>query len=137
MKSVKAVLWALISVLILVFLFQNREMLLTESTLELNLFGPLKFRSTPIPLYAAILGALLLGVIGTALYCGIGNYRLHQRLRVLQRQNDSLQEELKSLRNLPITEAEVPAGRPANAVGIEPREETNRKNSEKTNLMDG
>lgn len=112
MKSFKAVIWGLLTLLLILFLFQNKEAFLSRTTLELNLFGPLQFRSVPIPLYALILAALFLGVLITAIYCGIGNYRLHQSVRSLKRQNESLREELKSLRNLPITEAEVSASAP-------------------------
>ena len=123
MKALKAMFWGLLMLLLIVFLFQNREALLYKTTLEFALLGPVKFRSIPIPLYSLILVALFLGVLVSALYCGLGNYRLHQALRSLERKNDSLQEELKSLRNLPITEAEVPATRPANKSGSEPEEE--------------
>lgn len=129
MRSVKAVLWALLTVLLLLFLFQNRDALLSQTTLELNIFGPLQFRSTPIPLYALILGSILLGAVVVALYCGLASVKLHQAVRSLRRQNDSLQTELKSLRNLPITEAEVPAGQPAETVGSESAEGTEEANS--------
>ena len=130
MKSVKAVLWALLTVLLLLFLFQNRDALLSRTTLELTLFGPLQFRSTPIPLYALILASLLLGALVTALYCGLSNLRMHKSVRSLRRQNTSLQSELKSLRNLPITEAEVPASRPTETPESESSEEAEgEKNS--------
>jgi uncharacterized integral membrane protein len=129
MKSVKAVLWALLTVLLLLFLFQNRDPLLSQTTLELNLFGPLQFRSTPIPLYALILGSLFLGAVIAALYCGLGNFRLHKTVRSLRRQNNGLQTELKSLRNLPITEADVPTSPPAEASESEPTGETKKADS--------
>lgn len=137
MKSVKAVLWAILTVVLLLFLFQNRDALLSQTTLELTVFGPLQFRSTPIPLYALILGSLLLGAVVAALYCGLGNIKLHQSVRSLRRKNDSLQTELKSLRNLPITEEEVPASLPAESPGGEPAEAAEETDSGKTEVMDG
>jgi uncharacterized integral membrane protein len=129
MKSVKAVLWAILTVLLLLFLFQNRDALLAQTTLELNLIGPLRFRSTPIPLYALLLASILLGAVTSAIYCGLANLKLHRTARSLRHQNDSLQTELKSLRNLPITEAEVPASRAPEKAGIESAEETEEENS--------
>lgn len=137
MKSVKAVLWALLTVVLLLFLFQNRDALLSQTTLELTMFGPLQFRSTPIPLYALILGSLFLGAVIAALYCGLGNLKMHKNVRSLRRQNKSLQTELNSLRNLPITEEEVPVSLPAESPGSEPAEEDEGTNSGKTDVMDG
>ncbi|UCG13938.1 MAG: LapA family protein [Deltaproteobacteria bacterium] len=137
MKSVKAVIWASLTLLLLLFLFQNRDTLLANTTLQLTLIGPLQFRSTPIPLYALILGSLLLGVLFAALYCGLANLRLSKNLRSLRKQNLSLQEELKSLRNLPITDAEVPATRPADASGNESAEKAEEEKSGQNNVMDG
>jgi len=129
MRSVKAVLWAVLTVLLLLFLFQNRDVLLAQTTLELNLIGPLRFRSTPIPLYALLLASILLGAVATAVYCGLANLKLHRTARSLRHQNESLQTELKSLRNLPITEADVSAGQAAERAGIEAAEEAEEGNS--------
>jgi uncharacterized integral membrane protein len=97
MRALKALIWGVAMLLLVVFLFQNREVLLHEMDLRLVLFG-FTFRSMPIPLYALILGSLFLGVLATVLYCGLGTLRMRQTLRSLQRENENLQEELKSLR---------------------------------------
>ena len=131
MKTVKVVLLAIIFIFLLLFLFQNYNALLSTTTLELNLFGPLHLRSTPIPLYALILGSVLLGVLVTAFYFGIGSYRSRQNLRSLRKQNYTLQEELNSLRNLPITDAEVTANRSEHLAGNESAEEPGEANSGK------
>jgi uncharacterized integral membrane protein len=96
MRVFKALVWGVVMLLLVVFLFQNREVLLYEMDLRLALVG-FTFRSMPIPLYALILGSLFLGVLATVLYCGLGNLRMRQTLRSLQRENENLQEELRSL----------------------------------------
>ena len=96
MRALKALIWGVVMLLLVVFLFQNREVLLYEMDLKLVLFR-VTFRSMPIPLYALILGSLFLGVLATVLYCGLGNLRMRQTLRSLQRENENLQEELRSL----------------------------------------
>jgi hypothetical protein len=137
MKSLKALFWGLFTLLLVLFLFQNREAFLHRTSLELILVGPLRFRTVPIPLYALITGALFLGVLATALYCGMANYRLHKSLRALKRENDSLQEELKSLRNLPITDAEAPEAQPVDTTGGGPEQENNGYGPGRSSEMDG
>ena len=117
MKAVKWVVLLLLMVLLITFLVQNIDAILAATTFELKLFGLVHISSKPIPLYALILGSIFGGGLMTAIYLGLGNFRLRNSLRSLQRQNSSLQEELKSLRNLPITEAEVPTSQPAETSG--------------------
>ena len=128
MKPVKWVVLLLLMVLLIVFLFQNYEAFLSATTLELRLPALPPLASKPIPLYALILGSVFGGGLMTALYLGLGNFRLRRKLRSVKRQNDSLQEELNSLRNLPITEADVPTSQPVETVGndsVEGAEEAN------------
>ena len=129
MKPIKVVGLLFIVVLLVAFLFQNYNAFLATTTLEFRVFGLRDFRSMPIPLYGLILGAIFGGGVVTALYLGLGNFRLRGTLRSLQRQNHSLQEELKSLRNLPITEAEVPVTRPADTPRDESAEQAEPTNS--------
>ncbi len=128
MKPVKWVVLLLLSLLLIAFLIQNYHAILAATTFEFRLFGDLHVSSKPIPLYGLILGSIFGGGFMTALYLGLGNFRLHRNLRSVKRQNDSLQEELKSLRNLPITQADVPTSQPVETVGndsVEGAEEAN------------
>ena len=124
MKVVKVVVYLLLGVLLIAFLFQNYDAFLSTTTLEFRLPGLTPFRSMPIPLYGLILGSIFGGGLLAALYIGLGNFKLRQAIRSLRRQNDSLQTELKSLRNLPITEAEVPVSQTPETVGSESAEGT-------------
>ncbi|UCF03004.1 MAG: LapA family protein [Deltaproteobacteria bacterium] len=117
MKPVKWVLLLLLMVLLIVFLFQNYEAFLSATTLELRLPALPPLTSRPIPLYGLILGSVFGGGLLTALYLGLSNFRIRRTLRSAQRQNDSLQEELNSLRNLPITVADVPTSQPGETAG--------------------
>ena len=129
MKPVKWVVLLLLIVLLIAFLIQNIDAILAPTTFEFRLFGLLHVSSKPIPLYALILGSIFGGGLMTAIYLGVGNFRLRGSLRSLQRQNNGLQEELNSLRNLPITEADVPASRPAEIVGTDSAEEAEGANT--------
>ena len=123
MKPVKWVVLLLLIVLLIVFLIQNIDAILAPTTFEFKLFGLLHVSSKPIPLYGLILGSIFGGGLMTAIYLGLGNFRLRSSLRSLQKQKNSLQEELKSLRNLPITESEVVASQPAETPGTKYSEE--------------
>lgn len=128
MKPVKWVVLLLLALLLIAFLIQNYHAILAATTFEFRLFGVLHVSSKPIPLYGLILGSIFGGGFMTALYLGLGNFRLHRNLRSVKRQNDSLQEELKSLRNLPATQADVPTSQPVETVGndsVEGAEEAN------------
>lgn len=128
MKAVKWVALLFLMVLLIVFLFQNYEAFLSATTLELRLPLLPTLASKPIPLYGLILGSVFGGGLMTALYLGFGNFRLRRKLSSVEQQNDSLQEELKSLRNLPITEADVPTSQTVETVGndsVEGAEEAN------------
>ena len=129
MKPVKWVVLLLLIVLLIAFLVQNIDAILAPTTFEFRLFGLLHVSSKPIPLYGLILGAVFAGGLMTAIYLGLGNFRLRSSLRSLQRQNSSLQEELNSLRNLPITAAEVVASRTAETPGTDYAEEAEEANT--------
>jgi uncharacterized integral membrane protein len=129
MKAVKWVVLLLLAMLLIIFLFQNYEAFLSPTTLEFRLRVLPPLNSGPIPLYALILGSIFGGGVMTVVYLGLDNFRLRGTLRSLRRQNNSLQEELKSLRNLPITEAEVPVVRPEDTPRDEAAEQAERANS--------
>ena len=137
MKPLKPIFWGLLLVLGIAFFLQNKDALTHKTTLELTLFGPLKFRTLPIALYAFTLLSFLLGLLVSALYGLVEIYRLRKALRTTKRQNDSLQEELKSLRNLPITETEIVASHSSDKLDGESERESEVANSGKTNVMDG
>jgi uncharacterized integral membrane protein len=134
MKSLKPIFWGLLLVLGIIFFVQNIEALTHKTRLEFVLFGPLRLRSVPMSLYVFILIAFLLGLLVSAVYGFVEIYRLRQALRAMKRQNQGLQEELTSLRNLPITEAEVPVNRPE---GRPAKEQAEGTSPGKSDVMDG
>ena len=129
MKVVKVVVYLLLGVLLIAFLFQNYDAFLSTTTLEFRLPGITPFRSMPIPLYGLILGSIFGGGLVAALYIGLGNFRLRRKIRLLRRENNGLQTELQSLRNLPITESDVPVSQTPETVGSESVEEAEAANS--------
>ena len=129
MKIVKWVVLLLLIILLIVFLIQNIDAILAPTTFEFRLFWLLHVSSKPIPLYALILGSIFGGGLMTAIYLGLGNFRLRSSLRSLERQNSGLQEELNSLRNLPITEADMPTSQPVETPSSESAEEVEEANT--------
>ena len=59
MKPLKPIFWGLLLVLGIAFFLQNKDALTYKTTLEFTLFGPLKFRTLPIALYAFTLVSFL------------------------------------------------------------------------------
>ena len=129
MKVVKVVVFMLLGVLLIAFLFQNYDAFLSTTTLEFRLPALTPFRSMPIPLYGLMLGSIFGGGLLVALYIGLGNFRLRRKIRALRRENNGLQTELQSLRNLPITESDVPVSQTPETVGSESVEEAEAANS--------
>ena len=129
MKPVKVVVVLLVVVLLTAFLYQNNTAFLATTVLEVRLPGLEPLSTAPIPLYALILFSIFGAGLVAALFSGVVHFRLRSALRTLQKQNNSLQEELKSLRNLPITEAEVPTSQPTEAVGNESAKKAEEANS--------
>jgi putative membrane protein len=129
MKVVKVVVFMLLGVLLVAFLFQNYNAFLSTTTLEFRLPALTPFRSMPIPLYGLMLGSIFGGGLLVALYIGLGNFRLRRKIRALRRENNGLQTELQSLRNLPITESDVPVSQTPETVGSESVEEAEAANS--------
>ena len=129
MKIVKVVVYLLLGVLLIAFLFQNYDAFLSTTTLEFRLPGITPFRSMPIPLYGLILSSIFGGGLVAALYIGLGNFRLRRKIRLLRSENKGLQTELQSLRNLPITESDIPVSQPVETIGSGSVEEAEEANS--------
>ena len=129
MKIVKVMVVMLLGVLLVAFLFQNYNAFLSTTILEFRLPALTPFQSMPIPLYGIILGSIVGGGMVAALYIGLGNFRLRRKIRLLRRDNKGLQTELQSLRNLPITESDVPVSQAPETIGSESVEEAEAANS--------
>lgn len=102
MKTVKAVILGLLIILIVVFTAQNLETLSRAETLRLDLVFH-SFQTPPIKLVFLLAAAFVLGYL-VAFSAGlIQKRKLKKTIKGLQRRQFHTEEELDSLRNLPVT----------------------------------
>jgi uncharacterized integral membrane protein len=66
-----------------------------------------RWRTEPVPLSLALLGALLIGFLGAAAVGIVDQLRLRSKLRKMRRHTEKLEAELGALRNLPLGESQA------------------------------
>lgn len=113
MKYVKVMLEIVVVVIIIVLVVKNHEALSTSVVFKLN-FSSINLETPRISLYAIIVFSFLLGILITGLYGIYERFHIKKELKTLKQAAMEKDEELSSLRNLPIT---------SDNVGAEPDEE--------------
>lgn len=106
MNYIKAILVAALVALAIIFMIQNIEALSHPLTIRLNLFF-FQFESTPYATYLIIMLAFFVGVLATSLLGMVERFRLRRTIKAKDGEIASLNRELNSLRNLPITSAAI------------------------------
>ena len=109
MRYVKLFFLVLFLGVAVLFLVQNYETLTSQFQLEINfyffaLLGP------ALPLYIVILGAFLLGVVLSLIFFILDKISSAGQLKACRRKLARLEQEVTSLRNLPLQEQPVGAG---------------------------
>ncbi len=87
----------------MLFLVQNTDVLLQTITLQLELFS-WHISSVPVPLYLLILLAFVAGSLLALIYCFGEKIRLAKELRGVRKTIKKQEQELNSLRNMPLQE---------------------------------
>jgi uncharacterized membrane protein YciS (DUF1049 family) len=111
MKQLKFILAIVLMLLVIIIIVQNHEAMSTTVVFQIDLLS-LQMRSNQLTLYTIVIISFLFGVIVSGLYGIIERFQLKKQIRELTRSNKEKDEELNSLRNLPITSDEVPPGQP-------------------------
>ncbi len=106
MKYLRNILYALLTLITLVFIIQNFEDFSRTLQIKLNLFI-FSFETMPIAGWVLFLLAFIAGVILASVGGLVEMSRIKKELKSLRRENTRLRDELSSLRNLPITEEPV------------------------------
>ena len=106
MKYVKFVVAIIIMVVVVILVVQNHTAMSTEVSFRIDLLG-LKFQSTALTVYHIVVIVFLFGVLITALFGMMERFRLKKEIRMLRGASKEKDQELNSLRNLPITSEEV------------------------------
>ena len=101
MKYLKLTGIVLLIILLGMIAMQNYDVLSAEFSFKLNVFSYL-FETQPLSIYLMIIVTFLFGVILTVFFIVSEIFNLRKRLADVSRQLSNYEEELKSLRNLPV-----------------------------------
>ncbi len=102
MRWLKAIFWAAVLAVVVVFMIQNLQTMNQVVQLSLDLY--VKTFTVSIPLYLLIILTFILGVVFGVAYTFKGWLTKAKEVRAKNREIKQLKEELDSLRNLPLTE---------------------------------
>ncbi|MUM78259.1 DUF1049 domain-containing protein [Pseudodesulfovibrio sp. F-1] len=104
MRFVKVLFLLALFVFSILFFSQNNDVLLQALTLKLDIPYAMTLHSIPLPFGVLILAAFVAGALLTMVYFAIDKFRSGAKLRECKTRMASLEQELNSLRNMPINE---------------------------------
>lgn len=128
MGYIKAILVSAAVALAVIFMIQNIEPLSNPLSLRLNLYF-LNLESTPYPTYLVIMLAFFFGLLGASMVGLLERMRLRKEIRARKKDIDKLNNEINSLRNLPLTDEKLAAK--ANGHEPEPRDDASAEQGAK------
>lgn len=102
MKTVRAVLWGVFIILLVLFVVQNLGVLSHSEPLHLNLLV-VSLETPALPLFMLLALCLIIGFLVAYGLGYVQRRRLKKTIKDLGWRYNRAEEELKSLRNLPIT----------------------------------
>ena len=106
MKHLKFMLAIILMLLVIILIVQNHEAMSTKVAFKVKLLF-LDYQSTEMSLYYVVTISFLFGVIIVGLYGMMERFHLMRQIRVLTHASREKDQELNSLRNLPITTEDV------------------------------
>jgi ATP adenylyltransferase len=110
MTHLKIIVVALVSLLVIVMAVQNDAAMSQKIQLKLDLFVFDKISTSEVSVYQVAIIAFLLGLILTGFYAIVERFRLKKKIKLLSAELQDKDQELNSLRNLPITSEDVRSG---------------------------
>lgn len=93
----RSILWLLVGAALAIFLWSNYEQKVVISFTE-------PFKTVPIPLSAALVGALAGGFLLAVALSLPNQFRLRGRVREMKRKLERVESEIAELRKLPLTD---------------------------------
>lgn len=115
MSYLKALIMAAVVALSIIFMIQNIGPLSQPLSIRLSLMY-FKFESTSYPVYLIIMLAFFVGLLSASLMGLVERFRMRRLLAAKNKELKTLNSELDSLRNLPLTDESLPASEPFEAV---------------------
>jgi putative membrane protein len=109
MKHLKVVIVVLISLVVIIVVVQNHQAMSTTVQFRLNPMFFSEMRTGNVTLYQVAIITFLAGILITGISGMIERFRLKKQIKTLTKELQIKDQELNSLRNLPITADEVGA----------------------------
>ena len=106
MKHVKFMLAIILMLVVVILIVQNHEALSTKVSFRVSFFS-YSVQSSMMSVYYIITISFLFGVIISGTYGIIERFRLMKALKSLRAESQEKEQELNSLRNLPITSEDI------------------------------
>lgn len=106
MRFIKVLFLLALFVFSILFFSQNNDILLQELVLKLDIPYAMTLHSIPLPFGVLILAAFVAGCLLTMVYFAVDKFRSGSALRECKTRMASLEQELNSLRNMPIGESQ-------------------------------
>ncbi len=110
MTHLKIIVVVLVSLLVIVMAVQNDAAMSQKIPLKLDLFVFHKVSTSEVSVYQVAIIAFLLGLIAASFYAIVEHFRLKRQIKMLTAELQDKDQELNSLRNLPITSEDVHSG---------------------------
>lgn len=104
MRFIKVLFLLFLFVFSILFFSQNSDSLLQELQLVLDIPYVATLHSIPLPFGVIVLTAFTAGCLLTIVYFAVDKFRSASKLRECRTRMASLEQELNSLRNMPIEE---------------------------------
>lgn len=104
MRFIKVLFLLALFVFSILFFSQNNDVLLQNLTLMLDIPYVATLYSIPLPFGVLILTAFVTGCLLTMVYFAVDKFRGASKLKECRTRMASLEQELNSLRNMPISE---------------------------------
>jgi hypothetical protein len=112
MTHLKAIVFILIGLAVIVLVVQNNAALSTTVKFRMNPYFFQERMTSDITLYEIVIVTYFIGVLSIGLYGIAERFRLKKKIKVLTRTLEEREKEVNNLRNLPITSDPVPPSRP-------------------------
>lgn len=106
MRFIKVVFLLALFVFSILFFSQNNDVLLQGLTLKLDIPYAMTLHSVPLPLGFLILASFVAGALLTMVYFAVDKVRTGSKFRECKTRMAHLEQELNSLRNMPISESQ-------------------------------
>lgn len=109
MRYVKCIALLLVFVVSMLFFVQNNQPLSTTVVLEFSVLNAHLY-SLPLPLYLLVLGGFFLGAVFCLAFLLVDRIRLSLELKTLRTRYATLEDEVLSLRTIPLNQPQNQTG---------------------------